>query len=302
MADSTRSSPKYRPFLRKPSSLTKICCLRSEKGVTSFGGADARGTFQALVGLWQILVRQGQIAEADADPTLQSLIQLFARARSRLEIFDAGRAGANLLLQRTGSPADISPQQRFIELLAGKPSPADASAHAAIVERMSSLFALQRLVSLKTLFDLADHLERVSRGEAFNVAMANRLAATISEVRLPRANLSPVESNAFARGSWVDKHIHQQRLLNLRRVVDKAQGSPQNLSEVRGELAPILRDTLVGLNYIYYSPPGAQLIRANPLFVRSHDFIGLQPTRPGSQPNCWGPAGPTAPGVASWDR
>ena len=73
------------------------------------------------------------------------------------------------------------PQQRFIELLAGKPSPADASVHAAIVERMSSLFALQRLVSLKTLFDLADHLERVSRGEAFNVAMANRLP-----VRFPR--------------------------------------------------------------------------------------------------------------------
>ncbi len=246
------------------------------KGRNQLRRADARGTVQALVGLWQILVRQGQIAEADADPTLQSLIQLFARARSRLEIFDAGRAGANLLLERTDSPADISPQQRFIELLAGKPSPADASAHAAIVERMSSLFALQRLVSLKTLFDLADHLERVSRGEAFNVAMANRLAGTISEVRLPRANLSPVESNAFARGSWVEKHIHEQRLLNLRRVVDKAQGNPQKLSQVRGELAPILRDTLVGLNYIYYSPPGAQLIRANPLFVRSHDFIGLQ--------------------------
>ena len=246
--------------------------------------ADATGTFQALVGLWQILVRQGQIAQRDADPTLRRLIQLFARTGSRLEVFDAGRAGANLLLERTGSPSDISPQQRFIELLAGKPSPADASAHAAIVERMSSLFALQRLVSLKTLFDLADHLERVSRGEAFNVAMANRLAATISEVRLPRANLSPVESNAFARGSWVEKHIHQQRLLNLRRVVDKAQGNPQQLSEVRGELAPILRDTLVGLNYIYYSPPGAQLIRANPLFVRSHDFVGHQPGR------AWKPA------------
>ena len=246
--------------------------------------ADATGTFQALVGLWQILVRQGQIAQRDADPTLRSLIQLFARTRSRLEIFDAGRAGANLLLERTGSPSDISPQQRFIELLAGKPSPVDASAHTAIVERMSSLFALQRLVSLKTLFDLADHLERVSRGEAFNVAMANRLAATISEVRLPRANLSPVESNAFARGSWVERHIQQQRLLNLRRVVDKAQGNPQKLSEVRGELAPILRDTLVGLNYVYYSPPGAQLIRANPLFVRSHDFIGHQPGR------AWKPA------------
>ncbi len=31
---------------------------------------------------------------------------------------------------------------------------------------------------------------------------------------------------------------------------------------------------MVGLNYAYYEPPGAQLLRINPLFVRSHDFSG----------------------------
>src|SRR5256884_697967 len=35
-----------------------------------------------------------------------------------------------------------------------------------------------------------------------------------------------------------------------------------------------LRDTLVGLNYAYYEPPGAQMLHHNPLFVRSHDFAG----------------------------
>jgi hypothetical protein len=35
-----------------------------------------------------------------------------------------------------------------------------------------------------------------------------------------------------------------------------------------------LRDTLVGLNYAYYEPPGAQMMHSNPLFVRSHDFSG----------------------------
>jgi hypothetical protein len=35
-----------------------------------------------------------------------------------------------------------------------------------------------------------------------------------------------------------------------------------------------LRDSLVGLNYAYYAPPGAQILQANPLFVRSHDFVG----------------------------
>ena len=44
--------------------------------------------------------------------------------------------------------------------------------------------------------------------------------------------------------------------------------------EARGLVVPFLRDTLVGLNYAYYEPPGAQILLNNPLFVRSHDFSG----------------------------
>jgi|SRR5271167_4661607 len=46
------------------------------------------------------------------------------------------------------------------------------------------------------------------------------------------------------------------------------------LEEARGQLASFLRDALVGLNYAYYEPPGAQALHHNPLFVRSHDFAG----------------------------
>ena len=42
----------------------------------------------------------------------------------------------------------------------------------------------------------------------------------------------------------------------------------------KGLLAPFVRDTLVGLVYSYYAPPGAQLCLTNPLLVRSHDFTG----------------------------
>ena len=44
--------------------------------------------------------------------------------------------------------------------------------------------------------------------------------------------------------------------------------------EARGQLATFLRDTLVGMNYAYYEPPGSQVLHHNPLFVRSHDFSG----------------------------
>ena len=237
--------------------------------------ADAVGIFQALTGLWQILVREGQIPEEKADGVLRSYVDLFQDVRSDMALFDAGRAGVRNLLAAAGASSE-APQQRLLELLAGDPAPVEQSAHAQVVQQMNALFIQQRLVSLKTLFDLADHLERVARGESFNVAMANRLASRISEVPLPRSELSTFESNAFAHGNWVDKHLERQRSMNMRRMVDRAQGNSQKLAELRGELAPILRDSLVGLNYINYSPPGAELIRANPLFVRSHDFLGVQ--------------------------
>jgi hypothetical protein len=60
---------------------------------------------------------------------------------------------------------------------------------------------------------------------------------------------------------------------NLAKVI-KAPNSPEQLADARGQLAPFLRDTLVGLNYAYYEPPGAQILHHNPLFVRSHDFAG----------------------------
>jgi hypothetical protein len=48
--------------------------------------------------------------------------------------------------------------------------------------------------------------------------------------------------------------------------------TPEDLTEARGMLTPFLRDTLVGLNYVYYEPPGAQMVRTNALLVRSHSF------------------------------
>ena len=46
------------------------------------------------------------------------------------------------------------------------------------------------------------------------------------------------------------------------------------MKEITGQLAPVLRDTLVAFNYAHYAPPGAQVLYTNPAFVRSHDFVG----------------------------
>ena len=143
---------------------------------------------------------------------------------------------------------------------------------------MIRLFEAQRLISLTSLFDLVDNLERVAKGDKANMALVNKTAGRIAEIQLPRASLSAVEKNSLSFGYWAEKHIETQRKLNLRALIDKASTDPKKLDDVRSLFAPFLRDTLVGLIYVYYAPPGAQILRTNPLFVRSHDFIGLPGT------------------------
>jgi hypothetical protein len=98
----------------------------------------------------------------------------------------------------------------------------------------------------------------------------------VAEIQLPRSSLTGVEKNAYAFGYWTEKHIDQQRRLNMRAVVERAAGDAEKLKSARGLLAPFLRDTLVALNYAHYAPPGAQILYTNPLFARGHDFLGVQ--------------------------
>ena len=87
--------------------------------------------------------------------------------------------------------------------------------------------------------------------------------------------MSGVEKNAMAFGYYVDRHVDDERKVNLRAIIDKAAKDPEKLRDIRGQLAPTLRDTIVGYNYIHYAPPGAQILMTNPLFVRGHDFLGI---------------------------
>ena len=244
--------------------------------------ADAIGAVQGLAGLWQIFSRQDSIAAADQDQTLAGLIAPFSKIQNEREVFDAGLAGVRLLLKATHSPANVSAQDRIVDLLSGtgSPSAADNGTHQQMIQDLIGLFEAQRLVSLTTLIDLADNLDSVGRGEKLNTALAGRLATRITEIQLPHSSINGEEKSALASGYWTERHVDVQRKINLRAAIDKAANDPQKLKEIRGQLAPFLRDTLVGFNYIHYAPPGEEVLRTNPLFVRSHDFIGLSGQSP----------------------
>ena len=90
------------------------------------------------------------------------------------------------------------------------------------------------MVSLKTLFDLADHLERRRKGEKLNTALVNRLARASRDPSC-RARPQPLRRRTrCAFGYWTEKHIDAQRKLNLRAVIEKAAGDAGEAEETRG--------------------------------------------------------------------
>ena len=239
--------------------------------------SDVIGSFQGMMSLWQILVRQQSIPDAQADATLSAIATSFAALHNNRELFDAGRDGIKHLLAACGDVKG-STQERMVAVLSGgapTAGDADSDAHQELAQEVQRILEAQHMISLDTLFGLAENLEAMPK-EKMNTALANRLTASLGEIGSPRAALTGAEQNAMGFGYWTDKHIESERKLNMRVAMERAGADAEKLKDLRGLLAPLLRDTILGFSYAYYAPPGAQILYTNPIFVRGHDFIGSQ--------------------------
>ncbi len=234
---------------------------------------NAMGTFQADVGLWQILARQQQIRSGKLNESWQAVVQPFAKITTAAQLFDAGRSSLGAALQAATGRNSASTSE-IIELLAGphQSDPEGQRIHEEVAREIRSVMDGQRLVSLDTLLALGNGLNEISKG-TMTAAMLLPLAGELREFEMPRPIFTSSEREEWAAGIYNNRHTELQMQTDLAKVL-KTSPSRAQLQEARGELAPFLRDTLVGLNYAYYEPPGAQLLRTNPLFVRSHDFAG----------------------------
>jgi hypothetical protein len=233
---------------------------------------NAMGVFQANIGLWQILARQGQIPVSDLNSSWQKVVEPFANISSSAQLFDAGRTSlAGLLLASTGKRNGS--QDEIIDLLAGphQETAEGQRIHLELADGIRRVLDGQRLVSLDTLLALGDGLHEMARGAAIGDRLVP-LAGQLREFEMPRPIFTSSERTQWAAGIYNNHHTDLQMRTDLAKVIKS--GSAAELEEARGELSPFLRDTLVGLNYAYYEPPGAQILHSNPLFVRSHDFSG----------------------------
>ena len=234
---------------------------------------DALGTFQASVGLWEILARQGEIPAAALNDSWQKIISSFSAIRTSARIFDAGKTALGEL-QRAATGRPVLSQDQFLAVLAGpeQTGKEGQQLRTEMAGKIRQALDDQRLVSLDTLMGLGDGLDQLAKGKDVSGLLLS-LAGELREFEMPKPLFTRRERSELVSGLYSNRHTVLQMKTDLAKVI-KAPGSPAELVEARGLLAPFLRDTLVGLNYAYYEPPGAQMLHNNPLFVRTHDFSG----------------------------
>ncbi len=233
---------------------------------------NALGTFEADIGIWQILARQGQIAKTQLNGSWEKVIEPFAQIQSSAQIYEAGRTSLEAVLRAaTGKPRASQPE--IIELLAGpqQSSPEGLAVHQEIVNKIRLVLEAQRLVSLDTVLALGNSLRDKARGKQLDEAAIHR-AGEIREFEMPRPIFTNGERDEWAAGIYNNHHTDQEMKSDVGKVLQSASATSTQIEDASGQLASFLRDDLVGLNYAYYEPPGAQALLNNPLFVRSHDF------------------------------
>ncbi len=228
--------------------------------------SDSLGTLQSLVELWRILCRQDSIASAKQDAVFAKLIAPFGESNGEAELFSAGRSGVDLLLSAAQSKSAGTRQERLTELLVGRVQ--NEGGITSPAENFLHIFDAQSLIPLDSLFAISDHLANKSVDPKLLKAV-NQQLNRLEEADSVKDSLSSQEKNFYSVGYWSERHIDQEHKLNLEEMAK----SPEK-KDPRGALAPLLRDTLVGFVYCYYAPSGAQILITNPVFVRSHDFIG----------------------------
>ena len=157
--------------------------------------ADAIGSLQALVEIWQILMRQNMLPPGSEDGTFAKLIEPFSHVRQETEVFNAGRSGVNVLLSAAGSRQVGSQQDQLMELLVGKVRAPGTPVSFSPAENFLRIFDAQRLIRLDSLFTVAD---RIGKGAVDQKAMKNidEQMGRLEDTESLRGSLSALKERA----------------------------------------------------------------------------------------------------------
>ena len=182
--------------------------------------SNALGSFQAEVGIWQILARQKQIAESELNSSWQNTVQPYTEVSSSTQLFDAARKSLQTIVEAAGSEGNTTEDQ-VVHLLAGpaQSDPDAAQIHNELAHRMRAVLDDQRLASLDTLFRLYDGLGELAKGANVGDSLLP-LAGTLREFELPRPIFTEGERVTWSPSVYISRHAELQVRTDLTKVTE----------------------------------------------------------------------------------
>ena len=201
---------------------------QSSAGGRSWNDAGAGGDLEDTV-------QTGFYSGRPARCGFGKLIDPFGGVKQETDLFEAGRAGVNLLLA-TWSRRGRLAAGAYGGVAGGQTENCMPVSSGIFLQ----VFDAQRLIPLDDLFLAADKIGKGTADPKALKGLTDQLKR-LSEIEPIRGSLSAEEKNSMALGYWSERHVDQERKLNI----DALLKGPRRMT--RAWLAPFLRDSLVGL-------------------------------------------------------
>ncbi|MGD0046294.1 MAG: tetratricopeptide repeat protein [Bryobacteraceae bacterium] len=250
------------------------------------------GEFDSLIALISLAQESGALDAPAAAGLFDQVCVRFSKANSPAGYTTASLDSVRELIQRAApKPADGDPDRALERALLGA-GPAvsfeldgshrEVDASAARSAQYRKVLRLQKVTSLKTLLDFYDRLQDLAQGRGAAMEHANALDAL-------RAGLLTVEPPKKVKPSEVDRRValgfeeaktaelivHLKQRLAKKKVNQK--DVEQLVQELEAVICPHVKLALSGAVYAYFLSPDDLLVSQDPLLLRKHQFLKLNP-------------------------
>jgi tetratricopeptide (TPR) repeat protein len=254
------------------------------------------GEFDSLIALISLAAESGALDAATAAGLFDQVCVRFAKANSPAGYTTASLESVRELIQRAApKPADADPDRilehallgegpRVTFELDGAQHEVDASAERSA--RYRKVLRLQKVTSLKTLLDFDDRLQDLAHASGAAMEHANALDALragLLTVEPPKGvKLTETDRKvalAFDEAKTAELIVHLKQRLAKKKVNQK--DVEQLVEELRAVICPQVKLALSGAVYAYFLSPDDLLVSQDPLLLRKHQFLKLDPGEQG---------------------
>jgi Flp pilus assembly protein TadD len=248
------------------------------------------GEFHALTRLLSMAQESGRLSGKKAADLFRQLCDAFGRAAGQADFASASLDALRRMLKEAGA-AGAAPDEAVRTMLLGNPPPEAFEVDGANFEtdwganrdkQYRHVFELQRVTPLAALYGIYDAAANLTGGKG-NAEDALRALETNSAA-LPMVD---VPKTLRVKGKRRDNlEVYQPRktaelIAKLRKSAAKRKADRKETERLcRDLLAEVnsqVRLALTGIVYAYYFRPEDLLISEDPLFLRKHEFVDLDP-------------------------